>query len=53
MKEIVEYHDFNSEPYSREELTAEMGANYLFNYGREIVGQFIFLYQIVARQIKV
>ncbi|MCH7410558.1 zincin-like metallopeptidase domain-containing protein [Belliella sp. DSM 111904] len=29
---MVEYHDFNSEYYSREELPAEMGASFLCNY---------------------
>ncbi|MCH7402261.1 zincin-like metallopeptidase domain-containing protein [Belliella kenyensis] len=33
-KEVVEYHDFNSEYYSREELTAEMGASFLCNHTR-------------------
>ncbi|MCH7415251.1 zincin-like metallopeptidase domain-containing protein [Belliella sp. R4-6] len=31
-KEIVEYNEFGSEGYSREELTAEMGASYLCNH---------------------
>ncbi|GAB2610382.1 ArdC family protein [Belliella aquatica] len=31
-KEVVEFNEFGSEDYSREELTAEMGASYLCNH---------------------
>jgi antirestriction protein ArdC len=30
--EVVDYHEFGSEAYSREELTAEMGASFLCNH---------------------